>query len=127
MMEKQQPRLSPYLHKAILGRIIDGDTIEVDLDLGMNIRIVNVMVRLVDIDAAEPSAKDEEQQKIAFHAKAHLAAMLLNREILIETYKDKTDKYGRCLSTVWTKGEDEEEWTNVNEKMVENGYAKRWE
>ena len=48
--------------------------------------------------------------------------MILNKEIYLETKKDRKGKYGRYLRTIWVKDENGK-YFNVNVKLVEDGYA----
>ena len=99
-------------------RIIDGDTIDVEISLGFNITIVR-RVRLKDIDAAETRTKDLKEKAEGLLAKEWLAKELSKPgEWIIETTKD--DKYGRILGTLYLVGEP----VTVNERMVNDGIAR---
>ena len=83
-------------------RIIDGDTIDVEISLGFNITIVQ-RVRLKDIDAAETRTKDLKEKAEGLMAKEWLEKELSKPgEWIIETTKD--DKYGRILGTLYLVG-----------------------
>jgi micrococcal nuclease len=99
-------------------RIIDGDTIDVEISLGFNITIVQ-RVRLKDIDAAETRTKDLKEKAEGLMAKEWLEKELSKPgEWIIETTKD--DKYGRILGTLYLVGEP----VTVNERMVNDGIAR---
>ena len=99
-------------------RIIDGDTIDVEISLGFNITIVQ-RVRLKDIDAAETRTKDLKEKAEGLLAKEWLEKELSKPgEWIIETTKD--DKYGRILGTLYLIGEP----VTVNERMVNDGIAR---
>jgi micrococcal nuclease len=99
-------------------RIIDGDTIDVEISLGFNITIVQ-RVRLKDIDAAETRTKDLKEKAEGLLAKEWLDKELSKPgEWIIETTKD--DKYGRILGTLYLVGEP----VTVNERMVNDGIAR---
>ena len=107
-----------YHYKAILNRIIDGDTIDVMIDLGFGIQIKR-RVRLHGINTPETRTLDLEEKKKGFAARDRLKE-LLPREFVIETILNKRGKYGRVLGILWV-GEE-----NINKKMVTEGYAKEY-
>ncbi len=99
-------------------KIIDGDTIDVEISLGFNITIVQ-RVRLKDIDAAETRTKDLKEKAEGLMAKEWLEKELSKPgEWIIETTKD--DKYGRILGTLYLVGEP----VTVNERMLNDGIAR---
>ena len=100
-----------------INRVIDGDTIDVDIDLGFSITITQ-RVRLQGIDAAETRTKDLVEKEKGLAAKAWLEKEL-SREgewIIITT---KEDKYGRILGTLYLVGDP----VTVNERMLNEGIA----
>jgi micrococcal nuclease len=99
-------------------RIIDGDTIDVAIDVGFHITI-NQRVRLKGIDAAETRTKDLKEKSEGLMAKEWLEKELSREgEWVIETTKE--DKYGRILGTLYLVGDP----VTVNERMVNDGIAK---
>ena len=104
-----------------INRIIDGDTVDLDIDAGFYITITQ-RVRLKDIDAAEIRTLNLEEKSKGLEAKEWLKKELSREgEWIIETYKD--DKYGRLLGTLYLVGEP----VTVNEKMLNEGIAKPYE
>jgi micrococcal nuclease len=99
-------------------RIIDGDTVDLEMDLGFGITLSH-RVRLKDIDAAETRTKDLKEKAEGLLAKEWLEKELSKPgEWIIETTKD--DKYGRILGTLYLVGEP----VTVNERMINDGIAK---
>ena len=99
-------------------KIIDGDTIDIIINLGFYISI-NQRVRLKGIDAAETRTKDLTEKTEGLLAKEWLEKELSKPgEWIIKTTKD--DKYGRILGTLYLVGEP----VTVNERMVNDGIAK---
>jgi len=99
-------------------RIIDGDTVDVDIDLGFSITISH-RVRLKDIDAAETRTKDLEEKAEGIKARLWLEKELSREgEWIIDTYKE--DKYGRILGTLYLVGDS----VTVNERMLNEGIAR---
>ena len=105
-------------------RVIDGDTIEADVDLGFRIKQRQV-IRLAGIDAPELHALDEGDREQARIAKSWLGVMTIGDETRpiheVVMHSTKLDKYGRSLATIWSRSG--KVWNNVNEWMVENGHA----
>jgi micrococcal nuclease len=101
-----------------INRVIDGDTLDVEISLGFHITI-SQRVRLKDIDAAETRTLDLEEKKEGLAARLWLEKELAKPgEWIIETTKE--DKYGRILGTLYLVGEP----VTVNEKMLNEGIAK---
>ena len=99
-------------------RIIDGDTVDVEIDLGFGITLSH-RVRLKDIDAAETRTKDLKEKAEGLAAKEWLEKELSKPgEWIIQTTKD--DKYGRILGTLYLVGEP----VTVNERMLNDGIAR---
>jgi micrococcal nuclease len=101
-----------------INRVIDGDTIDVDIDLGFSITL-SQRVRLKDIDAAETRTTDLTEKAEGLAAKAWLEKELSREgEWIIETTKE--DKYGRILGTLYLVGDP----VTLNERMLNEGIAK---
>jgi micrococcal nuclease len=101
-----------------INRVIDGDTIDLDIDLGFGITLSH-RVRLKGINAAETRTTDLEEKQAGINARLWLEKELSKRgEWIIETTKE--DKYGRILGTLYLAGEP----VTVNEKMLNEGIAK---
>jgi len=93
-------------------RVIDGDTVELDIDQGNHQHWVATF-RLSGIDAAESRGKT----KAAGASATAFLRKLMGEEIsLVRTYKP--DKYGRWLVQIWT---DKAE--SINQRMLIEGYA----
>jgi micrococcal nuclease len=100
-----------------INKVIDGDTVDLDIDLGFNISITQ-RVRLKDINAPEVRTLDLEEKAKGFASKEWLEKELAKPgEWIIETFKE--DKYGRTLGILYLVGEP----VTVNEKMLNEGMA----
>ena len=99
-------------------KVIDGDTVDVEIDLGFGITISH-RVRLKDIDSAETRTLDLEEKSKGLVAKEWLKKELSREgEWIIETTKE--DKYGRILGTLYFVGDP----VTINEKMLNEDIAK---
>lgn len=104
-----------YTYKAKCIRVIDGDTIVAEVDLGFD-TFKKVKVRLMGIDAPETRTRDLEEKKRGIAAKEYLEDVFAtSKEFTLVS--NKVDKYGRCLGTIFV-GE-----ININEEMIESGMA----
>ena len=109
-----------YEYKASLVKIVDGDTIDVDLDLGFEVVLKKQRIRLYGINTPESRTRDLEQKKYGLAAKERLRELLEEADqILVTTEIDKKarGKYGRILGTIFAGS------ININNLMVDEGYA----
>ena len=98
-------------------KIIDGDTVDLDIDLGFGITI-SQRVRLKGINTPETRTKDLVEKERGLAAKVWLEEQLSREgEWIIETYKE--DKYGRILGTLYLVGDS----VTINEWMINEGIA----
>jgi micrococcal nuclease len=98
-------------------RIVDGDTVDLDIDLGFNITISH-RIRLKGINAPETKTLNLEEKNKGIQARLWLEKELSKLgEWIIETTKE--DKYGRMLGTLYLVGEP----VTVNERMLTEGIA----
>ena len=105
-----------YEYSATLVKIIDGDTVDVVIDLGFN-TTKKERVRLLGIDTPESATKDLVEKKLGIEAKEYITQWFAqNTPFRLQTTKD--DKYGRILG-VFT-GLDGK---TLNDILVQNGYA----
>ena len=96
-------------------KVIDGDTLKVQIDLGFEIFCVT-NIRLGRIDAPEIKGPERPQGLIS---KAELTEFIDDQEILIQS--TEKGKYGRYIAEVWIqKGET---WININNWLLENELA----
>lgn len=108
---KQQP---DYKYNALLNYIYDGDTINVDIDLGFGIWIKDQNIRLFGINT--PEIKGESRVN-GLMAKGRLKSLLQNKPIVIETIKDRKEKYGRWLGNIYVED------VLINTVLVAEGLA----
>lgn len=116
-----------YMYKAHCDRVIDGDTINISISLGMNVS-VNARVRLAGINTPETYGvkKDSEEYKAGLLAKEEVERLILDKNIIIRTEKDKTGKYGRYIAHIYTTDDTEVEnieELSLNTHLVKKGFA----
>ena len=114
-----------YEYRVKIRRVVDGDTVDVDIDLGFGVWLKKQRIRLYGIDTPESRTRDLEEKKFGLMAKEFLKKELADGAIL-KTRLDGKGKYGRILGEFITiiDGEEGEKWRhNVNEHMVESHHA----
>lgn len=100
--------------------VVDGDTIDVVIDLGFDI-LFKSRVRLAGIDTPESRTSDKVEKVLGLEAKEYLKKHIkAAKKVIIRTEKmDSSEKYGRILGWVYLDGESE----SINNKMINDGYA----
>jgi micrococcal nuclease len=108
-----------YRVKKVTG-VVDGDTIDVDIDLGFNISY-SQRVRLAGIDTPESRTTDKKEKVLGLEVKQRLKDILATASVVvIRTQKpDSTEKYGRVLGWLFVDGAEK----SVNEALIADGYA----
>jgi micrococcal nuclease len=108
-----------YSVKKVL-KVVDGDTIDVDIDLGFNVSYTQ-RVRLAGIDTPESRTKDLKEKALGLEVKDYLSSKLRNAKVIVikTELPDSTEKYGRILGWIYLN----EEKTSLNETMIKEGYA----
>jgi micrococcal nuclease len=108
-----------YNVKKVL-KVVDGDTIDVDIDLGFDISLTK-RVRLAGIDTPESRTTDKFEKELGLAVKDHLKHSLDNvKKIVIKTeLPDSTEKYGRILGHLFIDGSE----TSFNQYLIDSGYA----
>jgi micrococcal nuclease len=108
-----------YNVKKVLA-VVDGDTIDVDIDLGFNVSYTQ-RVRLAGIDTPESRTKDLKEKALGLEVKEYLKTAIKNaKTVVIKTeLPDSSEKYGRILG--WLYLDDASK--SINELMIEEGYA----
>ena len=101
-------------------KIVDGDTIYVEIDLGFDISFSS-RVRLAGIDTPESRTTDKMEKALGLEAKAYLKHEIESaKSVVIKTEKmDSSEKYGRILGWVFLDGSS----ISLNEKMITDGHA----
>ena len=108
-----------YRVKKVL-KIVDGDTIDVDIDLGFDISYKQ-RVRLAGIDSPESRTRDLKEKALGLESKEKLKKAIdaANDVIIVTEKPDSTEKYGRILGWVYLDKSSK----SINEILIEEGYA----
>jgi len=108
-----------YRVKKVL-KVVDGDTIDVDIDLGFDISYTQ-RVRLAGIDTPESRTTDKEEKVLGLEVKDRLKQLISSANtVVVRTEKpDSSEKYGRILGWLFLDGAEK----SVNEALIADGYA----
>ena len=109
-----------YEYRVEIVRVVDGDTVDVDIDLGFGVWLKKQRVRLYGIDTPESITRDLNEKKYGLMAKEYLKERISNGAIL-KTRLDGKGKYGRILGEFIVL--DNEVRVNVNQEMIDNHYG----
>ena len=103
-----------------VAKVVDGDTIDVEIDLGFDISFSS-RVRLAGIDTPESRTTDKMEKALGLEAKAYVKSQIDSaKTVVIKTEKmDSSEKYGRILGWVFLDGSA----VSLNEKMIQDGHA----
>ena len=109
-----------YEYKCDVKRIVDGDTVDVIIDLGFSI-FYSTRVRLYGIDTPESRTRNKDEKVRGLLSKDYLKEWLDQGGVIIRTYRDKKGKFGRVLGEMVVGGR------NINLLMVEENLAVKYE
>ena len=116
-----------YEYRAHIIKIVDGDTVDVDIDLGFGIILSNERVRINGIDTPESRTRDKVEKKFGLAAKARLKS-LLGKTCTLKTQinksgEDMKGKFGRILGDFDVYDGTTDSWKSVAAVLVNEGHA----
>ena len=105
-------------YKARIIKIVDGDTIKCDIDLGFDIVMANQTIRLYGVDTPESRTSDKEEKYYGNISKQFLKDYCPKGTwIILRTHLDKKGKFGRILGELIVND------TNLNKALIEENLA----
>tara|TARA_B100000963_G_scaffold164657_1_gene142994 strand:+ start:292 stop:702 length:411 start_codon:yes stop_codon:yes gene_type:complete len=110
-----------YEYKCKIVRVVDGDTVDVDIDLGFGVWMRKQRIRMYGIDTPESRTSDKVEKKYGLAAKDFLVKWTNAGELTLRTFKDDRGKFGRILGELWWGGKQ-----NINQLLVDNHHAVRY-
>jgi micrococcal nuclease len=111
-----------FEYAAIVKRVVDGDTIILDIDLGFDIWLKNQSVRFYGIDAPEQRTKDLLEKKCGQLATKVVEQFCPEGSVIkISTHLNEKGKFGRILGRIYAQTDGI--WFCVNNYLVDNRYA----
>ena len=105
-----------YYYNATVDKVVDGDTIDVTIDLGFNVWIKE-RLRLYGLNTPETRTKDLEEKEKGLKAKKYVENQVNSNSGQIQVLSLGRGKYGRVLAEIWV-GKN-----NINELLISNGHA----
>ena len=127
-------RVLVYEYSCKIVRVVDGDTVDVDIDLGFGVWMHKERIRLHGIDTPESRTRDLEEKKYGLLAKEQVKHFLPEGSIqTLLTVKDKAGKFGRILGKFKIEDSSYAEYysrndtpptpTTINEWMIQHHHA----
>jgi micrococcal nuclease len=111
-----------YEYRVKVVKIVDGDTVDVDIDLGFGVWLKKERIRMFGIDTPESRTRDLDEKKYGLMAKEYITRLLDDEGgIVLKTHKDAEGKYGRILGELWRTTDFAD--TSINDLMIKNHHA----
>ena len=120
-----------YEYRATIVKVVDGDTVDVDIDLGFGVWLKDERVRIMGIDTPESRTSDKVEKKFGLAAKARLKSLLGKTAVLkTRVAKDGEDmkgKFGRILGDFEVYYAAEDRYCLAGEILIKEGHAVLYE
>lgn len=105
-----------YIYNAKCLKVVDGDTIDAQIDLGFDTH-KTIRIRLVGINAPESRTRDLEEKERGLAAKARVKQLLKENKNEFILHSQGVGKYGRCLGEIYLGD------SNLNDQLIQEGHA----
>jgi len=105
-----------YEYNCKVKRVVDGDTVDVVIDLGFDIHFAT-RVRLYGMDTPESRTRNKDEKVRGYMSKDFLEEWMEKDDVVIRTRRDKKGKFGRVLGEMIVRGE------NINKLMIKECLA----
>ena len=116
-----------YVYRCVVTRVVDGDTVDADIDLGFNM-FSKDRIRLMGLDTPESRTRNKHEKQHGLAAKARLKELIAGattipgkrgkKNVYLQTSKEGKGKFGRILGTLHVNGE------NLNEILIRENHAR---
>lgn len=113
-----------YEYKCIVRRVVDGDTVDVDIDLGFDVWLFDQRIRLIGIDAPETRTRDLEEKEQGFRSKSYVDRILDAKQQQTLVSKEYRGKYGRIIGDFKVYDPVSDSQKMLTEIMLRDGVAK---
>ena len=107
-----------YRYKVSIVKVVDGDTVDVDIDLGFGMSYKKQRVRMLGIDTPESRTRDLVEKKFGKASKKHLKGILEAAESIELVSHDK-GKFGRILGELFIGDSS----YSINQQMIDEHHA----
>jgi micrococcal nuclease len=108
-----------YEYRCKVVRVVDGDTVDVDIDLGFGVWLKKQRVRMMGIDTPESRTRDLEEKFYGKESKYFLQDLIQSVEDEVKLISHEKGKFGRILGEIFIEGEEK----SVNQLMIDNHHA----
>ena len=108
-----------YIYKIKVTRVVDGDTIDADIDLGFNMTL-SKRIRLHGINTPETRTLDKQEKKRGLAAKERLQQIIDDQQGVLFLKSMDQGKFGRCIGVLFEQDFDDQ---SINDMLVEEGHA----
>ena len=113
-----------YEYRCRVVKVVDGDTIDVDIDLGFSITLINQRIRLQGVDTPESRTRDLEEKKFGLLAKEVVESYCpIDKYTTLKTSKDERGKFGRILGDFLVYDATTDSWKMLSEILINNHFA----
>lgn len=116
-----------YEYRAYVNRVVDGDTVDVDIDLGFGVMLKDERVRIMGIDTPESRTSDKVEKIFGLASKERLKE-LLGKETILKTQinkdgEDMKGKFGRILGDFNVYDATTDSWRKCADVLIGEGHA----
>jgi len=116
-----------YEYRVKIVKVIDGDTVDVNIDLGFGVWMMDERVRIIGIDTPESRTRDKIEKKFGLAAKARLKS-LLGKSCVLKTEvnkngEDMKGKFGRILGDFNVYDAKTDAWQGCSKILISEGHA----
>lgn len=121
--------MKPFIYNAVVKRVVDGDTVDVDIDLGFYTWLHNRRIRLRGVDTPEKRTRDPIEKQFGILATSVVEGFCpVGAKVLIETDLSDKEKFGRILGDIYVTDPNvvdpaADNTMNLNQYLIDNHYA----
>ena len=110
-----------YEYKVKITRVVDGDTVDAEVDLGFD-TFIKDRIRLMGLDTPESRTRNKKEKALGLAAQAYLKELLRENkgDVILRTSKEGKGKFGRILGTLLIY----DGMTSVNQMLIDEGHAR---
>jgi len=113
-----------YQYKAKIIKVIDGDTVDVDIDLGFDVHLTKQRIRFKGVDTPESRTRDMLEKKYGILAKDFVKSYLkVGQWATLKTFKDGKGKFGRILGDFIVYDSKKDAYVSLVGQIIENHYG----
>lgn len=116
-----------YEYRTTLLNVVDGDTVDVDIELGFGVVLADERVRIMGIDTPESRTRDKVEKLFGLAAKNRVKQLLAGKPKLktqvAKNGEDMKGKFGRVLGDFEVYNEIRDSWSNLTTLLIEEGHA----